>query len=936
MASPRLILVDGSAYIFRAFHALPPMNRKDGTPVNAVFGFTSMVMKLMEDLAPDYAIVVLDQARLTFRNDIYPEYKANRSEPPEELIPQFALIREATRALNLPVAEMEGFEADDLIATYARLGAEQGMEVVIVSSDKDLMQLVRPGVTMLDPMKQKRIARDEVLERFFVPPEKVVDVQALAGDSTDNVPGVPGIGVKTAAELINAYGSLEDLLARAGEIKQPKRRENLINHADMARLSLQLVQLRDDAPLPVELGETGFNPPEATTLRAFLEEQDFRRLLSRLDGAAPSGSSASGGSAGSVAPGDTPAPSAPVPDEAEADYHLITDADTLRAWVDEARSAGVVAIDSETTSLTASAALMVGISMAVAPGRSCYIPLRHGNAGDDQGGFDFSGDRPVQIDFDEAVAILKPLLADPAVLKVGHNLKYDAHVMARAINGGFSITPVDDTMCLSYVLDAGRQSSHKLDDLAEIHLGHSMIKYADVCGKGAKQIGFGELKPDEALDYAAEDADYTLRLWRMLKPRLASEAKSSVYERLERPLIAVIAAMEGEGIKVNRQALASMSGQFATRMAELETLIHGLAGESFNIGSPKQLGEILFDKMGLRGGKKSKTGAWSTSADVLDDLVAEGVEIAEKILEWRQISKLKSTYADALVESIHPDSGRVHTSFSMVGASTGRLSSSDPNLQNIPIRTPEGRQIRTAFVPEPGSVLISADYSQIELRLVAHVAGEDSMIRAFQEGMDIHAQTASEVFGVPLDAMTPETRRRAKAINFGIIYGISGFGLARQLAIPQGEARDYIRAYFERFPGIRGYMDDMKLKAREDGFVETLFGRRLYITGITASNPAQRGFAERQAINAPIQGTAADIIKLAMVQMPKTLAEAKSPARMLLQVHDELVFECPEEAAGDAVTLIRRVMEEAASPVLNLSVPLIAEANIGASWDEAH
>ncbi len=574
--------------------------------------------------------------------------------------------------------------------------------------------------------------------------------------------------------------------------------------------------------------------------------------------------------------------------------------------------------------------------MAVAPGRSCYIPLRHGNAGDDQGGFDFSGDRPVQIDFDEAVAILKPLLADPAVLKVGHNLKYDAHVMARAINGGFSITPVDDTMCLSYVLDAGRQSSHKLDDLAEIHLGHSMIKYADVCGKGAKQIGFGELKPDEALDYAAEDADYTLRLWRMLKPRLASEAKSSVYERLERPLIAVIAAMEGEGIKVNRQALASMSGQFATRMAELETLIHGLAGESFNIGSPKQLGEILFDKMGLRGGKKSKTGAWSTSADVLDDLVAEGVEIAEKILEWRQISKLKSTYADALVESIHPDSGRVHTSFSMVGASTGRLSSSDPNLQNIPIRTPEGRQIRTAFVPEPGSVLISADYSQIELRLVAHVAGEDSMIRAFQEGMDIHAQTASEVFGVPLDAMTPETRRRAKAINFGIIYGISGFGLARQLAIPQGEARDYIRAYFERFPGIRGYMDDMKLKAREDGFVETLFGRRLYITGITASNPAQRGFAERQAINAPIQGTAADIIKLAMVQMPKTLAEAKSPARMLLQVHDELVFECPEEAAGDAVTLIRRVMEEAASPVLNLSVPLIAEANIGASWDEAH
>ena len=948
MSNKKLILIDGSAYIFRAFHALPPMTRKDGTPVNAVYGFTNMVMKLVDDLAPDHVIVVLDQARENFRNQIYPEYKANRGETPEELIPQFPLIREATVALNLPMAEHEGFEADDLIAAYARVGRDDDMDVIIVSSDKDLMQLVRPGVTMLDPMKQKTIGHDEVVEKFGVTPDKVVDVHSLAGDSTDNVPGVPGIGVKTAAELINAYGDLDQLLDRAGEIKQPKRRENLIEHADMARISRQLVRLDDHAPLPVALADTTYQRFDLATLSAFLESQNFNRLLTRI-GAEPSAKPTSETAAQPSSDDSASGAEAPRLAAAEQHYELITTMDDLSRWVALAKSAGVVAVDTETTSLTASQAMLVGISMAVAPGQACYIPLRHGKAASvPQGQLDLGDDlsdggssdaktlTEGQCDPEQAFELLRPLFADDAVLKVGHNLKYDAHVLSRPVNGGFDLTPIDDTMCLSFVLDAGARSSHKLDDLAQYHLDHTMIPYSEVCGKGTKKITFDEVSPEDALAYAAEDADMTLRLWMLLKPRLAQEGKTRVYERLERPLIHVLSAMEAEGIKVDRHALSKMSQHFAEILTRLEGEIHALAGEEFNIGSPKQLGEILFDKMALEGGKKSKTGAWSTNADVLDDLAAAGVEIAEKVLEWRQIAKLKSTYADALVTSIHPETKRVHTSFSMVGASTGRLSSSDPNLQNIPIRTQEGRQIRTAFVPEDGAVLISADYSQIELRLVAHIANETSMIDAFNHGVDIHAQTASEVFGVPLEDMTSETRRRAKAINFGIIYGISGFGLARQLTIPQSEARSYINAYFERFPGIKTYMDEMKLKAREDGFVETLYGRRLYIQGITSSNGAQRGFAERQAINAPIQGTAADIIKQAMVRMPQALKDAGSPARMLLQVHDELIFECPKDAADDAIALIRSVMEGAAKPVLDLSVPLIADANMGASWDEAH
>ena len=944
-AREQLVLIDGSGYIFRAFHALPPMTRADGTPVNAVYGFTAMVMKLVDDLAPEHVAVVFDSARKTFRNDIYAEYKANRSDPPEELVPQFDLVRDATTALSLPQLELPGFEADDLIATYAGVAEAAGLDTVIVSSDKDLMQLVRGGISMLDPMKQRRISDAEVVERFGVMPDKVVDVQALAGDSTDNVPGVPGIGVKTAAELINSYGDLDTLLARAEEIKQPKRRENLIQFAEQARISRDLVRLRNDTPMPLPLADLQRLPRDMEKLRAFLSAQDFKRLLARIgdDGgdalrAAPAIRSMGG--APQPASDASAAPAAAAVDTAA--YQLVSDTDTLESWVAAARKQGFLAVDTETSSLNAAAAELVGISMALAPGKACYVPLRHGGAavtGDGQSGLDFDAAPETtspQIPFDKAIGILKPLFEDPSVLKIGHNLKYDSHVLLRPLNGGIHLTPVDDTMCLSYVLDSGRVGGHSMDYLAGHWLDHQTIKYEDVCGKGAKQVPFGSLTPEAALDYAAEDADITLRLWQLLRPRLATEGVASVYERLERPLIPVLAQMENAGITVDPTILARMSNDFATRMGVLQTEIHALADGKFNIASPKQLGEILFDRMGLKGGKKSKTGAYSTSADILEMLAAEGVDIAQKVLDWRQLAKLKSTYADALVESIHPETGRVHTSFSMVGASTGRLSSSDPNVQNIPIRTAEGRQIRTAFVAAPGCKLISADYSQIELRLVAHVAGESSMIEAFRDGVDIHARTASEVFGIPLDAMDGETRRRAKAINFGIIYGISGFGLARQLGIGQGEARDYIAAYFENFPGIRTYMDSIKTEARETGYVETLFGRRIHINGIASSNQAQRGFAERQAINAPIQGSAADIIKRAMVRLPPAMQNAGIDARMLLQVHDELIFEIEDHLADAAVSVITGVMESAAAPVLELAVPLVADAGIASSWADAH
>ena len=967
----RFLLVDGSGYIFRAFHALPPMKRIDGTPVNAVYGFTAMLMKLIDDMQPDYVAVVFDVARKTFRSDIFPEYKANRPEPPEDLVPQFELVREATAALALPAVELAGFEADDLIATYAAAAEDAGLATTIVSSDKDLMQLVRGDITMLDPIKQRRIGAAEVVERFGVPPEQVVDVQALAGDSTDNVPGVPGIGIKTAAELIINYGDLDTLLARADEIKQPKRRENLLQFAEQARISRRLVLLRDDAPMPLNLDALKARVRNIDKFIAFLQQQEFKRLLVRIGADAVAGqtglkaagtdviSSAVRSMAFSPAPNSsvkdsltqnemTPAsenagqttPAAPF----EARYQLINKVVDLQAFLAIARKQGFVAVDTETTSINAADADLVGVAMSLAPGHACYVPLRHGAtqnlAASGQTGLDFDRVQDAvsitQIPFDDAIALLRDVFEDPAILKIGHNLKYDTHVLLRPANGGIKLHPVDDTMCLSYVLDTGVVNRHSMDYLADHWLDHQTIKYEDVCGKGAKQVSFANIAPDAALDYAAEDADVTLRLWQILKPRLAGSGVAAVYERLERPLIPVLAHMESRGIIVEQSILARMSNDFASRMANYQSEIHTLAGEEFNIASPKQLGEILFDKMGLPGGKKVKTGAYSTSADVLEDLAASGVEIAAKVLEWRHITKLKSTYADALVGSILPETGRVHTSFSMVGASTGRLSSSDPNVQNIPIRTVEGRQIRTAFVAAPGHKLISADYSQIELRLVAHVANEASMIEAFQAGVDIHARTASEVFGIPLDALDSETRRRAKAINFGIIYGISAFGLARQLNIPQSESRDYIASYFEKFPNIKAYMERTKTEARQDGFVSTLFGRRIHISGFTASNPAMRGFAERQAINAPIQGTAADIIKRAMIQLPPILAARSISADMLLQVHDELIFEVPAEQAHGAMAVITDVMERAADPVVSLTVPLIAEAGMADSWAEAH
>ncbi len=922
-----LYLVDGSGYIFRAYHALPPMNRPDGTPVNAVFGFSSMLVRLIDDLDADHLAVIFDASRLTFRNDIYPEYKAQRPEAPEDLVPQFALIREATRAFNVPCIEMDGFEADDLIATYARQASERGWRVTIVSSDKDLMQLVADGVDMFDPMKNRPIGRAEVIEKFGVPPEKVVDVQALAGDSVDNVPGVPGIGVKTAAQLITEYGDLDSLLARAGEIKQPKRRETLIEHAEKARISKRLVTLKADVEVPEPLEDLAVRHIDPVMVLPFLKEQGFKRLIARFEG-----------EASAAADGRSPATVAIVEPTGEAaSYELVQDLAALERWIAAATDLGVVAFDTETTGLDCMRADLVGVSLAIAPGRACYIPLRHVGRqaqGDLLGGVP-AEPAPPQIPFDEAIARLKPLLENPSVLKIAHNAKYDCLLLSRERNGGIAVAPIDDTMCLSYVLEGGLHG-HGMDELSRLHLGHETIKFEDVCGKGKGQISFGECALDRACAYAAEDADVTFRLHALLKPRLVPERMTTVYEALERPLIPVLVAMERAGIKVDPSILRDMSADFGRRMVTLESEIQSLAGEPFNVGSPKQLGEILFDKMGLAGGKKGKTGAYGTGADILETLAAEGSELARKVLDWRQIAKLKSTYTDALVDSINPDTKRVHTSYSMVGAATGRLSSNDPNLQNIPIRTEEGRKIRTAFVAEPGNVLLSVDYSQIELRLVADIAGIDSLRQAFLGGIDIHAQTASEVFGVPLSEMTSDIRRKAKAINFGIIYGISGFGLARQLGTPQGEAQAYINAYFERFPGIRDYMNEMKAFAREHGYVETKFGRKVHIQAIRDKNPAMRSFGERAAINAPIQGTAADIIKRAMVRLRPALEKAGSPARMLLQVHDELVFEVPEDAVEATSALVREVMEGAAAPTLNLSVPLVADAGWAKSWAEAH
>lgn len=976
-----LFLIDGSGYIFRAYHALPPLTRKsDGLPVGAVSGFCNMLWKLMQDarntdvgIVPTHFAVIFDYSSKTFRNELYPEYKANRNAPPEDLIPQFGLIRQATIAFNLPCIEMEGFEADDLIATYCKLACEAGGDTTIISSDKDLMQLVGPTVGMYDPMKDRQIGIPEVIEKWGVPPEKMIDLQALTGDSVDNVPGVPGIGPKTAAQLLEQFGDLDGLLARASEIKQDKRRESIIANADKARISRQLVTLKNDVPVTDGLDDFVLHAPDGPKLIGFLKTMEFTSLTRRVAEATGTeagdvqavavtverADTAHGPDVGSGAPavargggtneaaqaeakadtakaGDTPSLLSALRLEAAsaaridpAAYVAIRDTAMLKTWLAQAKETGIVAFDTETTSSDPMLADLIGFSLAVGPGRAAYVPLAHRTgAGDLLGGGALENQIPVR----EALALLKPLLEDKSVLKIAQDAKYDIVVMSRH---GIDIAPFDDTMLISYVLDAGT-GHHTLSSLADKWLGHATTPLKDLAGSGRSSVGFEQVDIDRATAYAAGHADVALRLWQVLKPRLAAKGLVSVYERLERPLVPVLARMEQRGISVDRQILSRLSGELAQGATRLEEEIYGLIGERINIGSPKQLGDILFGRMGLPGGSKTKTGQWSTSAQLLEDLAAEGHELPRKIVDWRQLTKLKSTYTDALPGFIHPDTRRVHTSYALAATTTGRLSSSDPNLQNIPVRTAEGRKIRTAFIADKGQKLVSADYSQIELRVLAHVAEIPQLTQAFADGVDIHAVTASEMFSVPVEGMPSEVRRRAKAINFGIIYGISAFGLANQLSIPREEAGAYIKKYFERFPGIRDYIEATKAYAREHGFVETIFGRRIHYPEIRSSNPSIRAFNERASINARLQGTAADIIRRAMVHMDEALEKAGLSARMLLQVHDELIFEAVEAEVEATIPVVRRVMENAPMPAISMSVPLHVDARAANNWDEAH
>ncbi len=975
-----LYLIDGSGYIFRAYHALPPLTRKsDGLPVGAVQGFCNMLWKLLTDTSaatkPTHLAVIFDHSSKTFRNEFYPEYKAHRPEPPADLRPQFSLIRQATKAFNVSCIEMKNFEADDLIATYTKQAVAAGATVRIVTSDKDLMQLVQPGVVLFDTMKDKEISDPEVMEKFGVTPDKVVDVQALAGDSVDNVPGVPGIGLKTGAELINTYGDLETLLVRAGEIKQNKRRENLIAFAEQARISKRLVTLDQDVPDVEPMGAFAVDTPRASDIIGFLKALEFTSFTRKIAAALGADSDAieavpveikfwppEGGVETAAAPsfprtresrlstndsGDSLVSSVRGNDgetldhaaqmEAHlraipvvhADYETVTSLDQLKNWIARAKDQGLVAVDTETDSLDAMRANIVGVSLALAPGKACYIPLAHQGQGD---GLFGSGLIEGQINRDAALAALKPLLADPAVLKIGQNLKYDMLLLKRY---GIAVSPLDDTMLLSYVFESG-DVGHGMDELSQRHLGHKPIAFKDVAGTGKSSVTFDRVPIERATHYAAEDADITLRLWMLFKQKLLKARKVTVYETLERPLVSVLVQMESEGILVDRTVLARLSHEFATSQAAIETEIHKLAGTPFNIGSPKQLGEILFGQMGIAGGKKTATGAWSTDSDTLEDVAAQGVPMAKRVLEWRQLAKLRSTYTDALQTYINPNTGRVHTSYSMAATSTGRLSSTDPNLQNIPVRTEEGRRIRTAFITASGHKLVSADYSQIELRVLAHVADIPQLKKAFAEGLDIHAMTASEMFGVPITGMDSAVRRRAKAINFGIIYGISAFGLANQLSISREEAGEYIRTYFKRFPGIKTYMDDTKKFAHEHAYVETIFGRRMHLPRIHSPNPSERAFLERAAINAPIQGSAADIIRRAMVRMLPELQSAGLGARMLLQVHDELIFEVPDAEVEATLPIVQRVMVDAPTPAVKLTVPLQVDARAALNWDEAH
>ena len=996
-----VFLVDGSSYIFRAYHALPPLNRKsDGLQVNAVLGFCNMLWKLLrdmpEDSRPTHLAIVFDKSEVTFRNKIYPEYKAHRPPAPDDLIPQFALIREAVRAFDLPCLEQAGFEADDLIATYVRIACERGATATIVSSDKDLMQLVTDCVTMYDTMKDRRIGIPEVIEKFGVPPEKVVEVQALAGDSTDNVPGVPGIGVKTAAQLIAEYGDLEGLLTHAGEIKQPKRREALIENAEKARISRQLVLLDDKVDLEVPLEDLAVQEPDARKLIAFLKAMEFSTLTRRVaeysqidpadieadagnrsesasataaasvpsplvgegQGGGPRGHGApglplsptlphkGGGSASSKADksnksaslkGTPVALAAARAEEARklridrAKYQTIRTLDQLNAFIARIHDVGHIAIEAKASLIDPMQADICGIALALAPNEAAYIPLAHKQSGDGAGLFD-AGLAPDQISLADALGSLRPILESPGILKIGFNIKFNAVMLAQA---GITIRNLDDAQLMSYALDAGR-NAHGLDALAERWLGHATLSYGELTGSGKNKLSFDQVAIDRATAYSAEDADVILRLWRVFKPRLVAERMTAVYETLERPLVPVLARMERRGISIDRQVLSRLSGEFAQTAARVEAELQELAGEPINVGSPKQIGDIIFGKMGIPGGTKTKTGAWSTSAQILDDLAEQGHEFPKKILEWRQVSKLKSTYTDALPTYVNPQTHRVHTTYALAATTTGRLSSNEPNLQNIPVRTEDGRKIRRAFVATAGHKLVSADYSQIELRLLAEIADVPSLRQAFRDGLDIHAMTASEMFGVPIKDMPSEVRRRAKAINFGIIYGISAFGLANQLGIAREEASAYIKKYFERFPGIRAYMDETKEFCRKNGYVTTLFGRKCYYPDIKASNASVRSFNERAAINARLQGTAADIIRRAMIRMEDGLAEHKLSAQMLLQVHDELIFEVPDDEVAATLPVVQRVMQDAPFPAVLLSLPLQVEARAADNWDEAH
>lgn len=926
-----LHLIDGSSFIFRAYHALPPLTRKsDGLPIGAVSGFCNMLQRYVEGNnghdAPTHVAVIFDKGSHTFRNDLYPDYKANREAMPEDLRPQIPLTREATRAFNIACEEKEGYEADDIIATLACQARDLGGRVTIISSDKDLMQLVGDGVEMLDAMKNRRIDVEGVREKFGVAPDRVVDVQALAGDSVDNVPGAPGIGIKTAALLINEFGSLEALLDRAEEIKQPKRRDTLIEKRAQIEMSKRLVQLDCKTPLDFTLDDLEVRDPDPEVLLGFLAQMEFRTLSKRIAEAL--------GKEAPTIPEPVARPSNATPEQIadwpaiEPDeYHCVSDRAALDTWIATIRAQGYVAFDTETTSLNEMQADLVGISLATAPGRACYIPLAHKDGtADDLFGSDKRAEG--QLSLEEVLNALKPVLEDDAILKIGQNMKYDAKILAAH---GITVTPIDDTMLMSYALHAGLHG-HSMDTLSERYLNHTPIPIKSLLGSGKSAVTFDRVPVAEAVKYAAEDADITLRLWLTFKPQLHRAHVTTVYETLERPLVPVLARMERHGVLVDRDTLRAMSGKFAQKMAALESEIHELAGRSFNVGSPKQLGEILFDEMGLPGGEKGKTGAYATGADVLEDLATEH-DLPARVLDWRQLSKLKSTYTDALQDHIDPDTGRVHTSYLQTGASTGRFSSSDPNLQNIPVRSEEGRRIREAFVAASGNRLVSLDYSQIELRILAHVAGIETLKQAFRDGHDIHAMTASEMFNVPLDQMTPEIRRQAKAINFGVIYGISGFGLARNLRIPRGEAQGFIDRYFERFPGIKDYMDATIAFAKDRGYVQTLFGRKIHTPEIAAKGP-RAGFARRAAINAPVQGTAADIIRRAMIRMPEAIEGL--PCKMLLQVHDELIFEVAEDSVDRLIDVARAVMQGAADPAVHLDVPLVVDAGHGKNWAEAH